>query len=458
MSPPGAMAKKNQGANEGEEDRRRTTAATRREEASAPQHRRNTNINKKRRQPPPPPMHRQRQRCLWMTASDTLHGYDGIVGDADAANTQTKRRTAAGFHERRTPDDGDDGDGGDGRNINDSCCYDSIFDRHSSRPPMKSMLELCSNSLVIVQEICLTCYLLARHRIAAEEQQREGGGDSDYYIGDIFVASDSDPSINSRVGRSTVAMYVALALVLAYSNRSGGRSGSDPSPGGAPAAASRRSSHHRHHHQQRQQQSRKTKLRQRSVDGLLLAALLRFCAGLLRSLTASYSSDTVQSLACAGMLLHVFACDYSYANGQTKLCESDEGDQSSGGHLSPSSDNDNGGEAETTVMSKSADSTTQQRHTQQTTFRGQKRRQKRPSFLGGTVSLNAALFSTTLLVSRLHSSLSAYFFVSISIVMFAFYPTTRNAVAAAYPAATSRKSTVADMHADIPLYIFFFLF
>jgi phosphatidylinositol glycan class C protein len=53
----------------------------------------------------------------------------------------------------------------------------------------------------------------------------------------------------------------------------------------------------------------------------------------------------------------------------------------------------------------------------------------RPNFLGGTVSLNAALFSTTLLASRLDSDVSSYAFISSAVVLFAFYPAARHAIA-----------------------------
>jgi phosphatidylinositol glycan class C protein len=142
------------------------------------------------------------------------------------------------------------------------------------------------------------------------------------------------------------------------------------------------------------QQDRKTKGQQRTTDAFLLVILLRFVASVLRSLTASYSSDTVQALAVAGMIVHVLACDYSYANGK---------------------------EHATVVV---------------------RLQQQRPIFQGGTISLNVALFSTTLLVSRLSSNLTCYVFVTLSIVVFSFYPATRHAVAVAYHPSASRKCKV----------------
>jgi phosphatidylinositol glycan class C protein len=134
-------------------------------------------------------------------------------------------------------------------------------------------------------------------------------------------------------------------------------------------------------------QNKHVKLKQRATDVLLSAILLRFLASLLQSLTASYASDTMYALVMAGFVLHVLACDYSYANGHAR-------------------------------------------------YKDYEHATKRPIFHGGTVSLNSALFSTTLLVSRLQI-VEAYFFVYFAVVLFAFYPVTRNIIAVVYPA---RKS------------------
>jgi phosphatidylinositol glycan class C protein len=172
--------------------------------------------------------------------------------------------------------------------------------------------------------------------------------------------------LRARVDRSSQLMCFALSLVVYFSSRA----------------------------ERVPTQTKRTKVRQRLVDGFLLACLLRLSSSLLRSLTASYSSDTVQSLVYFGMLLHLMACDYAYANGKEPLVTQ-----------------------KSSVLS----------------------RQKRPPFQGGTVSLNAALFSTTMLISRLQSNVSAFFVVCIAIVLFAFYPATRSAISASYPAHSSSK-------------------
>lgn len=221
--------------------------------------------------------------------------------------------------------------------------YQATLGRFSSRPAQRSLRLLCCNALVVGQEFALVCFLLARHQVALEdEHQRLSPG-----------------LLQQRIDRSTFAILSALVVVLFYSAKSAKVS----------------------------LQDRKAKAKQRLTDAFLLAVLLRFAASVLRTLTASYSSDTVQALAIAGMIVHLLVCDYSYANGKAPITASHR--------LS-------------TLSSQ------------------------RPIFQGGTVSLNAALFSTTLLASRLSSNLTAYFFVTLTIVAFAFYPATRHAVSASF--------------------------
>jgi Phosphatidylinositol N-acetylglucosaminyltransferase len=226
--------------------------------------------------------------------------------------------------------------------------FDELLDAPSVRPPSKSLARLCANALVVVQEIALTSYLLERHNVAM-----------------LVERGQLSAKFGARIDRSSQLMCVALFIVVYFSSRAER----------APA------------------QKKSIKVRQRLVDGLLLACILRFMSSLLRSLTASYSSDTVQSLVVAGVLLHLLACDYSYANGQEPLVTLKEHDTS---------------------------------------------RQRRPPFQGGTISLNAALFSTILLVSRLRSNAAAFFLVCVSVVLFAFFPVTRSAISASYPVHSSR--------------------
>eukprot|EP00957_Ditylum_brightwellii_P060205 4573070-Ditylum_brightwellii.AAC.1 len=85
------------------------------------------------------------------------------------------------------------------------------------------------------------------------------------------------------------------------------------------------------------------------------------------------------------MVVHVLACDYQYANGNIT--------QPNG------------------PLHQSVEKT------------------ERPIFRGGIVSLNAALFSTALLASRLSSDSAAYAFVLYAVLLFAFYPEARHTMA-----------------------------
>jgi hypothetical protein len=254
--------------------------------------------------------------------------------------------------------------------------FNAIFQRFSSRPAPRSLLNLCSNALVVGQEFSLACFLLARHRVALEEEERHqlstGGGSDGVDLAILALQQQ-------RVDQSTLVMFLALSVAVIYSARSNNNNNNTSF-----------------------QQDRKQKVKQRTTDAFLLAVLLRFVASVLRTLTASYSSDTVQALAIAGMIVHVLACDYSYANGKEE--PGSAAVRQSGLLL--------------------------QQHQQP---------QRRPIFRGGTISLNAALFSTTLIVSRLSSNLTAYFFVTLAIIVFCFYPATRHAIAASYHPSTSRK-------------------
>jgi phosphatidylinositol glycan class C protein len=186
---------------------------------------------------------------------------------------------------------------------------ESLMTRFSSKPPPRSLLDLFRCSLVVGQEFALTCLLLTRHRAAMQHE-----GDPDQW--------------------RQVAPVAVLPLILIFIF-------------------------------DREQ----TTPEKRACDALLLAGMLRLVSSVLRTLTASYSSDTVYALSIAGMVVHLLACDYRYANGQ--------------------------------VRKKSA----------------------------GVVSLNASLFSMTLLASRLSSNATVYVFVSTSVILFAFYPAARHAIA-----------------------------
>lgn len=216
--------------------------------------------------------------------------------------------------------------------------YSGIFDRCATRPSSVSLLEIISNSLVVGQEFVLTCLFLAGHRTVSSKGPLENMEK---------VAALMQPSL--------IMVWLAFFLVILHNKPS-------------DLDASR---------------ARKTKIRHRTADGLFMAVLLRFLAAVLKTLTASYSSDTVHALAISGFGLHLLACDYSYANGVIRE-----------------------GSAGRPVDSN-----------------------KRPAFQGGTLSLTAAFFATTLLASRLDSNVTVYIFISSSVVLFALYPAARHQVA-----------------------------
>jgi len=213
------------------------------------------------------------------------------------------------------------------------------------KPAYRSLGEIANNSVVVGQELALTCLFLTRHRAITPNHE-----------GDLEENLEGSGT-GSRIFVAAVAVIVILILYYGESTRS------SLSPC-----------------------QRRDRLFFRATDAVLLAAILRFLSSVLRTLTASFSSDTVNALAIFGMAVHVLACDYAYALG----------------HQS---------------QRQGVDAAEEGRPT------------GRPNFLGGTVSLNAALFSTTLLASRLDSDVSSYAFISSAVVLFAFYPAARHAIA-----------------------------
>jgi hypothetical protein len=212
--------------------------------------------------------------------------------------------------------------------------YDSILRRFSQKSPQKSLVVLASNALVVGQEFILTCLLLARHRVALWEEAHQ---------------VEEEANLMPQLGASIACILLALLLVILYNSHSSSA------------------------------QSRQGKVQQRLTDAIFMAILLRFLAAVLKTLTSSYSSDTVNALAVTSLLLHLLAADYFYANGEESF----------------------------SLLESS----------------------KRPTFRGGTISLTAAFFGTTLLASRLESNASVYVFVSSSVVLFALYPAARHQVA-----------------------------
>ena len=235
------------------------------------------------------------------------------------------------------------------------------------RPQPRDVIDVVNDAMVVGEEFVLTCLFLARHRDAIDQ----GGMHATQY-GEL-----------KQVLSSMAAVLLAAVLIFYNSE-----SLSDKEKRVTNA------------------KKRRKRLLVRASDAIILAAILRFLASVLRTLTASYSSDTVNALAIGGMVVHLLTCDYSYA-------------------LGIATKGDSGGDDEL----------------------GLSRRQVgRPTFLGGTVSLNAALFSTTLLASRLPTNVMSYAFISSAVMLFAFYPAARHAIAANQSQSSKCSSSFVFLH------------
>jgi uncharacterized membrane protein YjdF len=211
---------------------------------------------------------------------------------------------------------------------------EALEQEFSVQPELRGWSLLCQDTLVVGQEFTLTCFFLCRHRLIhdAEQGLRKDGWDLQFF--------------------TLIMALFSLLLVAAFSDS---------------------------------QRSRE-KARIRFLDSILLGIFLRLMAAALKTLTASYSSDTVYALAIAGMIIHLFGCNYTYAS--NAVCVNDN--------------------------------ETRQNHPLSRSPIA------RPPFLGGTTSLSAAFFSTTLLASRLEAVWTVHLFVTSSVTIFAFFPATRH--------------------------------
>ncbi len=246
-----------------------------------------------------------------------------------------------------------------------------------TKPPHRTLVEIINSSLVVGQEVALAVILLAVHReIVAQEEtpdadarRRMPNSTMDYF--------------HDQSTKALVVVYATLLIIVYYNQQSSV----------VDANIKRDCKTNNQSAEQPRGGQRRKKAIVRLSDGVLLAVMLRLISGVLRTLTASYSTDTVYALAISGMAIHLLACDYRYANGI---------------HI------DEEGKMSSSVFERSS-------------------ARPRPAFLGGTVSLNAAFFSTALLVSRIQSNATSYAFVSSVVTLFAFYPASRHQIARRYP-------------------------
>jgi len=262
------------------------------------------------------------ERRLWLSPEE----FAQLTGDATASSKGDCARTL--------------------RTTTTKDTYDATFQKFSSKPIPKSLGFHLSNAMVLVQEFVLTCFLLAGHRAARLEEldylrRREAGIPTD---GGIH---------SSRLLTSLGLIWLTLVVAVV---------------------------------QNRFANSKRYTIRHRFTDFLLMAILLRFLSAVLKTLTASYSSDTVYALSTMSLFFHLLTCDYDYANGFNDR-ENNDGD------------------------------------------RNKAKTVERPTFEGGMMSLTSAFFATILLASRLESNVAVYIFVCSSVILFALYPAARHLVA-----------------------------
>lgn len=287
-------------------------------------------------------------------------------------------------------DDGDENDTGDALPKEGLETYESVLSTFlTTPPPPKSLSTLCSNSLVVGQEFALTCLFWARHRVTIwEEELRQASSHHNYIEAESHQYREQrQAELQERMVQSQIMALIALVIIAIFTNSSA----APPQP-----------------------QPRAIKVQQRTTDAILLAVLLRLLASVLRSLTASFSADTVESLTVTGMIIHWLTCDYSYANATASRCSSSKNNAKFKRDKDTASEKGHG-----------VSSSTQQQE-QDPKFVPTSSR--RPVFQGGTVSLNAAFFSTTVLASRLSSNATVYIFVSSAVILFAFFPAARHAI------------------------------
>lgn len=228
--------------------------------------------------------------------------------------------------------------------------YEALIRKYSRPVPRRSLLVCCSESLPVVQELSLSVFFLARYQLSVQWEEQ----------------SNRHPVERQRIERrldwAHACILAGFLLVIAF----------------------------RFQKQETLMKNTRTKARHRLTDACLLGILLRFLASVLRRLTASYSSDTVEALTMACMALHLLTCDYTYSSRHGENVASLANNQ----YFNDKS---------------------------------------RPPFQGGTVSLNASFFATVLCISRLESDLTSYFFCSLAVIFFGFYPQTRADLLLAYP-------------------------
>lgn len=301
---------------------------------------------------------------------------------------------------------GSESHGGDD-NYGEEETYETVFARFAVRPKPKTLTFLLSNTLVVGKELVLTGLLLAGHRAAIFEERRARQmnaaaaatttnhhqllaqyDDNNGTAHDVTIRTDNIV-LSDRLLFSLGLVWLTLVISVV---------------------------------QNKFATSRQYKIHHRLTDFVLMAVLLRFLSAVLKTLTASYSSDTVYALSVASLFLHVLTCDFAYANGIDVSDDDDEEEAEDDGGNEEGKNGEEYGDNEQVMASSS-------------------RNDQRPAFKGGTMSLTSAFFATTLLASRLEHNVTVYLFVCSSVVLFALYPASRHLVAVKALDAVAEAST-----------------
>mmetsp|Transcript_10921 Transcript_10921/g.13801 ORF Transcript_10921/g.13801 Transcript_10921/m.13801 type:complete len:405 (+) Transcript_10921:209-1423(+) len=233
-----------------------------------------------------------------------------------------------------------------------------------------SLPIMISNTLVIAQEYSLSTLFLVAHRCMVCITDEEF-----YYEDDTTTCRPCRDE--SRILSSFTIFTVTLTSIAVW------------------AMIARR----------KQLQRNSERIYYRAIDAIMIAGMLRFLSSMLRTLTASYSADTVIALAIGGMMLHVLSCDYTFANGGLHVAMQDKTNSDSTAVI----DSHNNGKNSSCV---------------DITYK-----HGRPLFMGGTISINCVFFSATLLASRCPSNSSSYTFLMCTVALFAYFPEARHMVA-----------------------------
>ena len=226
------------------------------------------------------------------------------------------------------------------------CRKNAPINRYLEPQPHESYLQIVRDSLPVAQELALTLLVVSYHKAL---------------LNDVDLFCERTDCSNEEWYKMIFTMLIivfTMTAVVAFSKH-------DDYVGDEGVKSRRR--------------TKRDRVLVRIGDLVMLVAILRAVSSLMRSLTASFSSDTVSSLVTTGWVIHLFACDYDFANGKCG--------------------------------------------------KGRDLSLKREKFKGGHTSLSGALLSTTLLASRLSSDVHTFMFVSTSMILFAFYPAHRADIA-----------------------------